>query len=62
MVMNEAEDAHQSLGLLPAYSILTTTCPGPAFGIGLSMMWTFGPRDTIASFIVLAALICDESA
>jgi hypothetical protein len=56
-IIKFASNAHQSLGLLAAKAILVTTCPGPALGIGLSMIFTFGPLDTIASFIVLIFLI-----
>ena len=52
----------QSLGLLPEYMTLVTTWPGLGLGTGESIIWTFGPLPTTASFIVVdeALRIWDE--
>ena len=43
---------NQSLGLLPETATLMTISLGPGSGIGLSLISTFGPAATMASFIL----------
>lgn len=52
MLLSIEAVTHQSFGLLPETTTLITTSLGPGSGIGLSLISTFGPAATIASFIL----------
>lgn len=59
--MEGDESAYQSLGFDPEKMTLVTTCPGPALGMGESMISTFAPLCIMASFIVLAWRNCEDN-
>ena len=49
--------SHQSTGFEPETTTLIRTSSGPGVGIGESMMLTFGPGPTSASFMMVVC--CD---
>ena len=48
-----SEKIFQSLGLLPQYSTLMSTCPKLGLGVGVSSMLTLGPGLTMALFMMV---------